>query len=106
MCPEQLGGLPTPRSRAYLTGGDGRAALSGKARVLDERGRTVTEQFLKGAEEVARIAVLVGATRAFLAEGSPSCGVHTVGTDRGKTQGRGVTAALLEAHSVELIPVA
>jgi uncharacterized protein YbbK (DUF523 family) len=105
VCPEQLGGLPTPRCRAYLTGGDGHAALSGAARVVDVRGRTVTAQFLRGAEEVARIAAMVGATRAYLAEGSPSCGVNAVGTDRGRAQGRGVTAALLEDHSLELVPV-
>ena len=43
VCPEQLGGLPTPRTAADLVGGDGHDVLAGRARVLDRTGKDVTE---------------------------------------------------------------
>ena len=43
VCPEQLGGLPTPRVAADLTGGDGNDVLSGKAKVITRDGQDVTE---------------------------------------------------------------
>lgn len=49
VCPEQLGGLPTPRTPCDLHGGDGFDVLDGRARVLDREGRDVTDAFLKGA---------------------------------------------------------
>ncbi len=49
ICPEELGGLPTPRSPCRLQGGDGFDVLHGAARVLDHDGHDVTEAFLKGA---------------------------------------------------------
>jgi len=60
VCPEQLGGLPTPRSRAEFVGGDGEDVLDGRARVVSEEGVDVTDFFLRGAEEVLRIAVCSG----------------------------------------------
>ncbi len=76
VCPEQLGGLPTPRSAAYITAGlDGFAVLAGNARVRNIDGRDVTENFRRGAEQVSEIARLYGARRAILKSKSPSCGV-------------------------------
>jgi uncharacterized protein YbbK (DUF523 family) len=49
VCPEQLGGLPTPRVPSYLHGGDGFDVLDGQARVLTGNGLDVTDAFLKGA---------------------------------------------------------
>jgi len=48
VCPEQLGGLPTPRIPASLEGGDGRDVWQGIARVINKRGEDVTGAFLKG----------------------------------------------------------
>jgi uncharacterized protein YbbK (DUF523 family) len=106
VCPEQLGGLTTPRPRATLVGGDGRAVAQGRARVVDEAGHDVTAHFLTGAGQVLHVAKLAGATGALLAEGSPSCGVAQVPVDGGKVFGCGVTAAVLQANSVEVHPVA
>ena len=75
VCPEQLGGLATPRSKATLAGGDGAAALAGRAKVRAESGRDVTENFLRGAKLAAAIARMSGARFAVLKEKSPSCGV-------------------------------
>ncbi len=89
VCPEQLGGLSTPRPKAEIQGGDGRAVLAGKARVRDYNGADVTEKFIKGANEVLRIAKLTGATAMYSKERSPSCGVLSI------CRGPGVAAALL-----------
>lgn len=53
-CPEQLGGLPTPRSPANISGGDGCDILSGGASVMNVIGEDVTDSYRKGAE-VSRI---------------------------------------------------
>ncbi len=95
VCPEQLGGLSTPRPRADIQGGDGRAVLNGKARVMDSDGSDVTEKFLKGANEVMRIASLTGATAMYSKERSPSCGVLSICRSGRPAQGPGVAAALL-----------
>ena len=48
-CPEQLGGLKTPRIPSEIVGGTGKDVLEGKAKVLGKDGTDVTKEFLKGA---------------------------------------------------------
>ncbi len=98
ICPEQLGGLPTPRSCAIIINGDGDDVIQRKARVITEEGEDVTENFLRGAEETLKIAKLVGAREAILKNGSPSCGF-------GEKDGLGVTAALLKANGIKAVGV-
>src|SRR5207248_233926 len=52
VCPEVLGGLPTPRAAAELTGGDGAAVLAGAegARVVNVAGDDVTAAYRRGAD--------------------------------------------------------
>jgi len=103
VCPEQLGGLPTPLLPAEIVGGDGDGVLDGRARVVNRAGEDVTEQFLTGAREALRLAQAVGATGAILKERSPSCGTEAIydGTFSGATApGAGVTAALLRRHGI------
>ena len=105
VCPEIMGGLPTPRPRAEISGGDGAAVLAGKAHVLTEDGRDVTAAFLRGAEEALRLSQLCGIQEAWLKARSPSCGVSCVydGTFAGRVRsGRGVTAALLSTAGIRL----
>ncbi len=105
VCPEQMGGLPTPRLPAEIVGGDGDDVLEGRARVVNAAGEDVTEQFLAGAREALRMAEAAGATVAILKERSPSCGSAAIydGTFRGAVRpGRGVTAALLRRHGIEV----
>ncbi len=102
VCPEQLGGLPTPRPPMELRGGDGEAVWEGKARVVNERGEDVTEALKRGAQEVLRLAKLLGIRLAFLQEKSPSCGVSLVWVDGRLTEGSGVTAALLKREGIEV----
>ena len=78
VCPEQLGGLPTPRLAAGFLGGTADEFWTGGeiiTRVVDTDGVDVSEQFLAGPREVLRIAQLSGAKEAILHDGSPSCGV-------------------------------
>lgn len=102
VCPEQLGGLPTPRTPAGITSGDGRAVLDGEARVVDDNGEDVTARFLKGAAETLRIALLTGASEAFLKEKSPSCGSSIICRDGRCEPGMGVTAALLSREGIAI----
>ncbi len=64
LCPEQLGGLPTPRLPAELIGD----------RVIRKDGVDVTAEFMRGAQEAIKIAQMVGAKKAILKARSPSCG--------------------------------
>lgn len=107
VCPEQLGGLPTPRTAQEIQGGTGEDVLDGRCRVLTSSGHDVTNQFLRGADETLRIARLVGAT-AFIAKSrSPSCGCGLIhdGSFTGTLQpGEGVTTALLRRHGLAIVP--
>jgi uncharacterized protein YbbK (DUF523 family) len=96
VCPEQLGGLPTPRPPSEITGD----------RVIDKNGEDVTTQFVRGAEETLRIAQLVGATEAVLKARSPSCGSTQVydGTFSGAlVEGDGITAAFLKKNGIRVV---
>lgn len=105
VCPEQLGGLPTPRRRAEIRGGDGEAVLDGRARVVNAAGEDVTESFLRGARETLRLARLAGADRALLKARSPSCAAGEIydGSFSGRRRaGAGVTAALLRREGLDV----
>lgn len=68
VCPEQLGGLATPRASAERRG-------SG---VFTAGGAEVTEQYRRGAEQTAALARLLGCETALLKSRSPSCGVGSI----------------------------
>ena len=102
VCPEQLGGLPTPRTPAKIQSGDGYDVLKSGARVIDIKGRDVTRQFIKGAIEAFNIAMLVGADKAILKDKSPSCGVNYIWDDDGLKEGKGVLTALLIDNGIEV----
>jgi uncharacterized protein YbbK (DUF523 family) len=103
VCPEQLGGLSTPRPKAEITEGDGEDVLEGRARVLTEDGQDVTEAFIKGAKECMKLARMASVTKAILKERSPSCGVNWIVRGGAHQQGTGVMAALLKKNGVRLI---
>lgn len=100
ICPERLGGLPTPRPRACFTGGDGCSVIAGRAFVLDIDGKDVTGSFVRGAEHSCRIASAADIRHAILKEGSPSCGTHRVWIEREQKEGLGVAAAMLRHQGV------
>ena len=95
VCPEILGGLPTPRPPAERVGD----------RVMNREGVDVTEAYQRGAEETLRLAELFGVHLALLKERSPSCGMGKIhdGSFKGRiVDGSGVTAELLAAHGVSV----
>ncbi|ADB58167.1 protein of unknown function DUF523 [Archaeoglobus profundus DSM 5631] len=108
VCPEQLGGLPTPRESCEIMGGDGFDVLKGKAVVLSRSGVDYTENFVKGANEVLKIVRTFEVELAIFKDLSPSCGVRRIydGSFGGKTKvGVGVTTALLKLNGVDVIAV-
>ena len=93
VCPEQLGGLPTPRDPSERREG----------RVVMNTGADVTEQYRRGAEAALRLCRMLGCEAAILKERSPSCGHGTIydGTFTGTlTDGDGVTAELLLRNGI------
>lgn len=105
-CPEQLGGLPTPRPPAEIQGGTGADVLTGSARVRTQDGRDVTVAFVRGAAEAVALARLVGARGAILKARSPSCGAAAVydgSFTRKLRSGAGVTAARLRQEGLEVL---
>lgn len=105
VCPEQLGGLATPREPAEIAGGDGAGVLDGNASVLSRSGTDLTEAFRLGAGRVLDIARQHDCRRALLKSGSPSCGAGRIydGTFTGTLKpGDGVTAALLSRSGIEI----
>ncbi len=103
VCPEQLGGLPTPRPPSDLIGGDGRDVLEGRARLLNSEGEDVTENFIKGGQQTCNIARILNAKKAILKEDSPSCGVHMVRMSGKWTKGIGVAAAMLSNMGLKIV---
>ena len=95
VCPEQLGGLPTPRTSCEIRDG----------RVVDAEGRDRTEAFERGARAVLQIAQTYGATEALLQSRSPSCGsgrIYDGSFTKTLTAGDGVTARLLKENGIQV----
>ena len=106
VCPEEDGGLGTPRPPAEIVGGDGHDVLDGTARVVTKQGVDVTAEYVRGAEIAFAAAREAGAATAVLKSRSPSCGRGCVydGTfTRTPTAGDGVTAALLKRNGIEVL---
>lgn len=96
VCPEVMGGLPTPREPSEIRSG----------RVVTRDGRDVTEAFARGAREAERIALACGCRCALLKERSPSCGLGRVydGTFTGTlTRGDGLCARLLSQRGLRVL---
>lgn len=109
ICPEQLGGLPTPRHPSNLVNGDGFDILDGKARVVSIDGVDNTEAFINGAYAALDRIEAFKIKRCFLKGKSPSCGVgrkthlHTGAVGQSKSGSAvGVTAALLIRKGIEV----
>lgn len=96
-CPEVYGGLTTPRPPAEIVGG----------RVLTREGADVTEAFVRGAEEAARLCQRMGIRLAVLKDKSPSCGagwIHDGKFGGGLVEGWGYTARRLREIGCRVVP--
>ncbi|RBP59971.1 uncharacterized protein YbbK (DUF523 family) [Alkalibaculum bacchi] len=92
VCPEVLGGLPTPRHPAEIQ------VKNGEIYVINKVGEDLTNEFLKGAEKTLEIARDLMPSKIILKSKSPSCGFGTIydGTFTGTLkEGNGLTADLL-----------
>lgn len=106
VCPEQLGGLGTPREPMEIIGGGGSEVLDGKARVINRSNKDVTENLVRGAEETLKVAKSLGVKEAILKARSPSCGcgkIHSGTFPDRLVEGDGVTAALLKGSGIRVI---
>lgn len=106
VCPEEEGGLPTPRPAAEIEGGRGQSVLEGTARVVTKTGTDVTDIYVEGARVAVERAESQGCVAAILKARSPACGCGAVydGTfSRTLTEGDGVTAAALRGAGIELM---
>jgi uncharacterized protein YbbK (DUF523 family) len=106
VCPEQLGGLPTPRVPAKMVGGDGYDVLDGKTKLVNEKNENVTKNFVRGATEVLRIAKLLNIEEAILESESPSCGSKKTYDEASRSSIKcdGVLTALLKRNGIHVIP--
>ena len=96
ICPEVMGGLPTPRI--------GAEQLNNK--VITKTGKDVTKNFKKGADEVLYLANLFDVKKALLKARSPSCGykkVYDGSFSHTIIDGNGETAELLRQNGIEII---
>jgi uncharacterized protein YbbK (DUF523 family) len=73
VCPEQLGGMSTPRTGETLDGTGAQVLDEGLRLIAPETGQDVTRFHVNGAKYTLEIAEIVGAQRAYLKGGSPSC---------------------------------
>jgi len=93
VCPEQLGGLKTPRLPQEIQGGSGEDVLDGNCRIIK-------------ATETLKIARQLGIDEFIGKCNSPSCGFGQIydGTFTGNlVPGNGVTTALLKRHGIKII---
>ncbi|MFH1392378.1 MAG: DUF523 domain-containing protein [bacterium] len=96
VCPEQLGGLSTPREPAEQQNN----------KVITKSGKDVTKNFLQGAKQVLKLAKLFNIQEVILKQKSPSCGSGKIydGTFSGAIiKGDGVTAQLLKKNKIKVI---
>ena len=96
VCPEQLGGLPTPRIPAEIKG----------TSVITNSRTDVTDNFIKGAEQALQLALLYKCKKAIFKQRSPSCGCGQIydGTFSGKViTGDGITTKLLKENGIVVI---
>lgn len=96
VCPEQLGGLSTPRLPAEIVAGH----------VTNKEGVSVDNEFRKGAQEALAVALENKVDLAILQSRSPSCGVKEIydGSFSGKKiKGQGVFAKLLAKHDIKVL---
>lgn len=99
VCPEQLGGLETPRNPSEIK------IINNEIKVFMNDGRDVTANYQKGAAEVLRLAQELNIKKAILKKKSPSCGCGEIydGTFTNTlTKGNGITASLLIDNGIEV----
>lgn len=94
ICPEMLGGLPTPRAAAEIQ-------INGK--IETGQGEDVTDAFQIGAQKTLELALKHDIKIAILTERSPSCGSEVIydgSFSRSLIDGHGITTRLLRENGI------
>ena len=100
ICPEQLGGLNTPRKPVELK------VINGKRYAIDNEGNDLTENFERGALEVLNLAKNLNISKAILQPRSPSCGVNKIYSgnfDNKLVDGNGILTELLKQNGIDVL---
>ena len=95
ICPEQLGGLSTPRCPCEIQGN----------KVMSKEGKDYTREFQEGAEKSLKLAKQWNIKTALLKAKSPSCGfgqIYDGSFSKKLITGNGLTAALLEKEGIRI----
>lgn len=99
VCPEQLGGLPTPRTPSEIK------IINDEVHVVTKDGKDVTENYIRGAEEVLKLAQKLDIKKAILKSKSPSCGYGKIydGTfSNNLIDGNGITTNILLENGIKV----
>lgn len=102
ICPEQLGGFPTPRNPAEIK------IINNKRYVFDNKNKDLTDDFVKGANEVLNLAKKLDIKKFILQSRSPSCGVGKIysGNFDGKlVDGNGILTQMLIENNIEVMAI-
>lgn len=102
ICPEQLGGLTTPRNPSEIR------IIDNKVHVIDNKNNDVTKEFEKGAYEVLKLAKNLKVDKVILKSKSPSCGIGKIydGTfSNNLIDGNGILANLLIDNNIEVVDI-
>ena len=100
ICPEQLGGLKTPRIPAEVK------YINNELHVITKDGVDVTENYIRGAYEVLDLAIRLNIKKVILQPRSPSCGYKKIydGNFNGNLiNGNGILVNLLIENGIEVI---
>ena len=100
ICPEQLGGLNTPRKPVELK------VINDKRYAIDNEGNDLTENFERGALEVLNLAKNLNINKAILQPRSPSCGVNKIYSgifDNKLVDGNGILTELLKQNGIDVL---
>ena len=100
ICPEQLGGLPTPRDAAEIK------IIEGQKYVITKNNNDITKNFQIGAEEILNLAKKLKIKKAILQARSPSCGlgkIYNGNFEKKLIDGNGILAQLLVENGIEVI---
>ncbi|MCK4338381.1 MAG: DUF523 domain-containing protein [Candidatus Cloacimonetes bacterium] len=104
VCPEQLGGLSTPRASSWFINGDGIDTNNKLNNLRNENGNDVSIYFRNGAKETLKICKLLNIKNAILKENSPSCGCNKIYFKDKLVDGKGVTTAILLKNGINVMP--
>ncbi len=98
VCPEQLGGMQTPRDSCEII----------ENRIFSTKGKEYTYEFYKGALETIKMARLFECKVAILKKRSPSCGfgeIYDGNFNRTIIEGNGITAQKLSEKGIKIITI-